>query len=261
MLLSEIVPEYVAAQVEKLKPWYHKINLGNGIITPGYEFDKIWSNTHNVVDKLEYSNKQVLDLGSWDGYWAFYAEARGARQVLATESRLKALENCLFCKAALESKVIPLFNCKVQELTSALNIRGFEPNFDIVHHLGLLYHLRDPYLSLTECRKVMKTGGILVLETACVLDDKKSFLFHNGVPNNFHFYGLSDTWAPSTLCIKEMLKRSMFEPVREQEWSISQKAKVQHGGEILELCRITAIAEAVGKDNITLVDYEKMMIG
>jgi SAM-dependent methyltransferase len=260
-MLSKIVPEYVRSQVEKLKPWYHKINLGNGIITPGREYDQLWSSTHKVVDQLEYRNKQVLDLGSWDGYWAFFAEARGADQVVATDSRLVGLENCLFCKAALESKIIPLFNCKVQDLTKALDIRGFEPNFDIVHHLGLFYHLRDPYLSLTECRKVMKNGGILVLETACILDNKKSFLFHNGVPNNFHFYGCSDIWAPSRLCIKEMLERSMFKPVREEDWSICLKSKVQHGGETLELCRITAIAEAVEKDNVTLVDYEKMMVG
>lgn len=31
--------------------------------------------------------------------------------------------------------------------------------YDIVQHLGLLYHVRDPLWTLSQCRSVVKTGG------------------------------------------------------------------------------------------------------
>jgi hypothetical protein len=38
--------------------------------------------------------------------------------------------------------------------------------FDIVQHLGVLYHLPNPMLSLAQCRSVPKESGSLLLEMA-----------------------------------------------------------------------------------------------
>ncbi|WP_353936474.1 DUF1698 domain-containing protein [uncultured Brevibacillus sp.] len=45
--------------------------------------------------------------------------------------------------------------------------------FDIVQHTGLLYHVRDPLWTISQARSVVKTGGHLLIETACILDDKE----------------------------------------------------------------------------------------
>ena len=37
------------------------------------------------LDKIDFRDKTVLDIGCWDGFWSFYAEQRGAKRVLATD--------------------------------------------------------------------------------------------------------------------------------------------------------------------------------
>ena len=53
-------------EVENIK-WWHKIDLGNGVITPGRD---------NTPEKLKrmgmsqnLSGKSVLDIGAWDGFF------------------------------------------------------------------------------------------------------------------------------------------------------------------------------------------------
>jgi hypothetical protein len=62
--------------------WYHQIDLGNGIVTPGGDA--------GTAQKLQFlgmpadlTGKSVLDLCAWDGFYSFEAERRGARRVLA----------------------------------------------------------------------------------------------------------------------------------------------------------------------------------
>ena len=75
--------------------WYHKIDLGNGIITPGRDYEKMWQSTSCVMNNINYEGKRVLDLGSLDGYWAFEAEKRGASTIVATDARFEGYENLL----------------------------------------------------------------------------------------------------------------------------------------------------------------------
>ena len=65
------------------RPWFHRIDLGGGIITPGVD---------NSPSKLQYmhlpedlTGKSVLDIGAYDGFFSFEAERRGARRVVATD--------------------------------------------------------------------------------------------------------------------------------------------------------------------------------
>lgn len=51
------------AEVEK-RFWYHKINLGNGIVTPGYDFDDVWDGIRISRGAIDYNRKRVLDIAS-----------------------------------------------------------------------------------------------------------------------------------------------------------------------------------------------------
>ena len=70
--------EYYLKRIEELKPWYHKIDLGNGIVTPGRDWDGLWNAIRKLMDRVDYTDKKVLDLASWDGLWAFEAERVGS---------------------------------------------------------------------------------------------------------------------------------------------------------------------------------------
>lgn len=62
--------------------WYHKIDLGYGITTPGFDYDTLWDNIRRVRKKINYKNKTVLDIASFDGMWAFEAEVSEQRILL-----------------------------------------------------------------------------------------------------------------------------------------------------------------------------------
>jgi tRNA (mo5U34)-methyltransferase len=63
--------------------WYHTIELGQGVVTKG-NFD-----TRATVPKVsmpaDLSGKRCLDIGTWDGFWAFEMERRGAAEVVALD--------------------------------------------------------------------------------------------------------------------------------------------------------------------------------
>lgn len=59
--------------------WYHTIDLAPGLTTPG------WFDTRATVAKVplpqSLAGKRCLDVGTWDGFWAFEMERRGASVV------------------------------------------------------------------------------------------------------------------------------------------------------------------------------------
>lgn len=249
---------YISRRVKELEPWYHKIDLGDGIVTPGFDFDEQWVRTRAVMDTIDYKDKKVLDLASWDGYWAFRAEEKGASFVISSDARLEGYRNLLFCREVLGSDVIPMCNVPIQELPSRLSTIGFPEKFDVLHHLGLLYHLRDPMLSLTQARKVIADDGIMMLETAFIDDNENSYMAFNGVEGNFHFYGLSDMWAPTRLCLKEMLIRSLFEPVHEELWQVKPPCPAALAKGQPPVGRLVMLARPLPEDKATFVDLRKI---
>jgi SAM-dependent methyltransferase len=234
--------------------------LGDGIITPGKDYDHIWEATRSVMAKIDYRGKTVLDLGSWDGYWAFEAERRGAATVVATDARLTGYHNLLFAKEMLESQVIPICNAPVQDLTNRLNTVGLPKTFDIVQHLGLLYHLRDPLLSFAQVRQVLNPEGLVLLETAFIDDEVSSYMLFSGLEGQHHFYAISDTWAPTTLCLKETLQRSFLRPVRETDWTRSNRPQTITHGNLgqFTLGRITMLAEWMPDSEGHAIDRRKV---
>lgn len=201
--------------------WYHKIRLADGIVTPGFNLEPLWDQVRKVRDTVDYKGKTVLDIASFDGMFAFEAEKRGASRVIATDCLYKSFENFLFCREVLQSSVFPYYNVSPYNLTDRLNVY-FQENyeelpedrrFDIVQHFGLLYHLRDPMLSLLQARSVLKPGGILILETDFIMDSNESKMVFNGLPENARVRdNYSVWWAPTKLCLLEMLQASLFQP-------------------------------------------------
>jgi len=150
--------------------WYHKIDLGDHIITPGNEWDHLWNPLKEYMKRVDFSNKRVLDVGCWDGLWSFEAEKLGAREVWAIDLNSQrsfseqGFETFEFAKKHLESKV-HYKEVSVYDLEDS-----FREPFDIVVCFGVLYHLRYPQLGLARIRNILKTGGMLLLETALLLD-------------------------------------------------------------------------------------------
>ena len=105
---------------------------------------------------------RVLDIGTWDGFFAFEFERRGAK-VLAIDNWNddKQLATFLFARKQLNSKVE----------YKKMDVHDLDPNligkFDIVFFAGMLYHLRYPLKVLEAIRSVTK--GYLIIETVMMV--------------------------------------------------------------------------------------------
>ena len=139
-------------------PWFHTIDLGQGIVTPG-RVDPQRQTLPRLGLPADLSGKTVLDIGAWDGFFSFEAERRGAKRVLATDSHAWWSSKRAFelARRALGSKVED-FDIDVMELSP-----DKIGTFDVVLFLGVLYHLRHPLLALEKVFSV--TAHHLILET------------------------------------------------------------------------------------------------
>src|SRR3712207_6187384 len=63
--------------------WYHTIEVAPGVETPG------WHDCRPIVGEIPFpaslEGKRCLDVGSFDGFWAFEMERRGAAEVVAID--------------------------------------------------------------------------------------------------------------------------------------------------------------------------------
>jgi tRNA (mo5U34)-methyltransferase len=115
----------------------------NGIDCTGFE-------TVYGFDKIAFSGKSVLDVGCWDGAWAFMAEQKGATEVVGLDNvdfRMWDKGN----NSAWEA-LHSAYQSKAKYVHGTVYSLPFaDKSFDIVYCLGLLYHLSDPLKALHEC--------------------------------------------------------------------------------------------------------------
>lgn len=256
--------EEITAFINKYT-WYHKIDLGNNIITPGYNWEQLWNLTRSVRAKIDYTGKKVLDLGSLEGMWAFEAENLGAASVVATDVCYEGfVEKFHFCKEILKSSVIPYYNVSPYDLFNRLDVFLQEcceehelsnRLFDIVQHLGLLYHLQNPMLSLAQARSVIKDGGTLIFETAAVTNVNQPVMLFNGstMGNKYIYEDHTTWWAPTISCLKEMLASCLFQVDDE---NIRVMNSTEKDG--LKIGRVALTATALSKDSVDPVLYREV---
>jgi len=67
--------------------WYHSIDLGDGLVTPGAKtLETLSAEYGTIFDGVDIEGRSVLDVGAWNGAFSFEAKRRGAGDVLATDS-------------------------------------------------------------------------------------------------------------------------------------------------------------------------------
>lgn len=172
---SEDELDALRRQVEG-KQWYHTFELAPGIETAG------WFDLRPVLSKLPFpqslEGKRCLDVGTFDGYWAFEMERRGgdvmAIDVLdplrwdwpagSAEATIRAIDQRKRGGAGFEL-VAEVLGSAVER--RELSVYDLDPQevgtFDFVYLGSLLLHLRDPVKALTRVRNVCD-GTLIVCD-------------------------------------------------------------------------------------------------
>lgn len=237
--------------------WYHTIDLGDGLITPGlYDYRETIADFHFPADMR---GMTVLDVGSATGFFAFEFEHRGARVVStelpslrdldrfpgqSVENSLRKIERMIFPDGLdLESKrrgdsERELYRClldgpfqfcrerlgsKVKRCCStvydlsAANT-GAPEGFDLIFVGDVLVHTLYPLKALAALAPLCR--GQLVL--AQILPDGPDTL---DAPPAMMYVGGDDPqedhiswWLPNRSCLVQMLKKLGFAAVDDVGW-------------------------------------------
>ena len=85
LLPIEVAPEFARATVQAVPFWFHTfaLNRAEGIYTPGAARDHRY---RVAMLPADFAGMRVLDVGRFDGFYAFLAERRGAERVVAVDN-------------------------------------------------------------------------------------------------------------------------------------------------------------------------------
>jgi tRNA (mo5U34)-methyltransferase len=164
--------EEIFKQIQALGPWFHCIDLGDGIKTKtasitGESADHP-RGTWEIIQRClpqDLSSKSVLDVGCNAGFYSIEAKRRGAARVLGVDAQRHLINQALFVRRAL-SLEIEYRRMSVYDLS-----RSSVGQFDVTLALGLIYHCKHLVLALEKLFEVTKE--LLVIETA-ILPLKKT---------------------------------------------------------------------------------------
>jgi tRNA (mo5U34)-methyltransferase len=217
------VPADIRAEAARVN-WFHSIELEPGYVTPGR------ADTRAQLPRLhlpDLTGKSVLDVGAWDGFFSFEAERRGAARVVALDTFSWQPRGAGTGKAGFELARRAL-GSEVEDVE--VEVMDISPetvggSFDVVLFLGVLYHLRHPFLALEKLRAV--TSELLILETHVDLigTRRPAAAFYPGTELEDDW---TNWWGPNPAAVTGMLKQAGFRDVRRvhpQSWLPGRAAR------------------------------------
>jgi tRNA (mo5U34)-methyltransferase len=171
----------ISAELQRLQPWFHRIDLGGGVFTktesaigePIEHPEPTWE-TVKVCLPGDLSGQTVLDVGCNAGFYSIEMKRRGATRVLGVDSQRNLIRQATFVREVLGLDI------EYQRLS----VYDLDPHvlgqFDVTLALGLIYHCKHLVLALEKLFAI--TRELLVIETAIYPPEKSppSFVYNVG---------------------------------------------------------------------------------
>jgi len=201
-------PDDLRARVAQVPYWWHSIDLGHGVVTPGVKTTAWLEAELAQLDLGDLRGKSVLDIGAYDGFYSFAAERMGAERVVALDGWVWSVDLPGFTQYRSERiaagqpveavETLPeywrpgelpgrrAFDTAHEALGSDVEVVVGDlldgdldldalGTFDVVLYLGVLYHVRHPLQALERLLRV--TGEMAIIETQA-----ESFRAHERTP-------------------------------------------------------------------------------
>jgi len=168
--------EDLTRRVAAQEQWYHTLELAPGVVTPG------WYDLRALPAQLPLPSRldglRCLDVGTFDGFWAFELERRGAREVVAVDlldplawdwpagsapDTVEAIGQRKRGGAGFELAAGALGSAVRREERSVYDLDPADlGSFDLVYVGSLLLHLRDPVRAIERVRAVCAGSALFV---------------------------------------------------------------------------------------------------
>ncbi len=207
--------------------WYHTLELEPGVVTPG-QVDLRQIASRVLPDDLH--GKRALDVGTFDGFWAFEMERRGAEVVAIDVERVEAAQWPPNNRERLEREVRALgvqlgggFELAAEALSSSArrvvcDVLELTPEavggpVDVAFIGALLIHLRDPVLALERVFGALEPGGELfqlepVSLSLSALHPRRPIARLQTLETPFNW------WRPNWATLKAWLETAGFTEIR-----------------------------------------------
>ena len=238
-------------RVDAIPFWWHSIDLGHGVVTPGHKPPDVLGAELDALALPDLRGKRVLDVGGWDGYFAFAAERRGAARVAVVDHYMWAMDSPgqqAYWRRCLEEGVAPRpyhetefwhpdtlpgkrgFDLAREALGSAVEdiVGDFMEldlatlgQWDVVLYLGVLYHMEDPMRALRRLAAVTRELAVVETEAIAIpaFEGEALWRFFPGAELNGD---VSNWWAPNLPALGGALSAAGFGAVRAMQGPSAQ---------------------------------------
>ncbi|MEZ5381990.1 MAG: methyltransferase domain-containing protein [Microthrixaceae bacterium] len=223
-------PGATRAAVESHPVWRHRIDVGDGVVTPGGEDVATELARMQLPERLD--GQRVLDVGCSDGFYSFTAEERGAAEVVGIDDLSSLMvegRNGFAIAKELRGSAAQFRDRSVYDLDP-----GVDGTFDAIWFLNVLYHLEDPMAGFRRLAAVSNPGSLLVVKTYVHQDfrvwlrgplrrwaKREAVGFDLGRRPRLWFYPNSElahdptNWVgPNVACVDAMLEAAGFDITR-----------------------------------------------
>ena len=170
LLPIEADPAAARAVLDGVPFWFHTfaLNRAAGLYTPGVARDHRYR-----IPALPacFDGLRVLDVGTFDGFYAFLAEARGARLVMAIDNEqyrlwVRARWDIELAGGEGFQAIHRLLGSTVEyRRLDAFELHQLDERFDFIYCFGILHRVESPLGLLRLLRDRLAPGGRVLVET------------------------------------------------------------------------------------------------
>jgi len=224
--------------------WFTQVKFANAV-SPRCQEAALLDANHEMKKDLvlpwirrAVRGKRVLDLFSANGAFAIECALAGCQEVVAIEFDEERTRCAQFLAKVLERNgvVPPRFY-----VGDVYNIADrFSQPFDVVLCLGGLYHIADPAYVLTQIRKLLVKGELIV-QTSGILPgrtNKASFVLREDQTSKglTSLRGGKGVWKVSVPCFRAILRHAGFRVLDEKRPAVWRRRRFPWYCAITETC-------------------------
>lgn len=230
------------ALVNTVPWWFHSIDVQDSITTVGRKSSQQLQHEWQSFRIPDLRGKSVLDINTWDGYFAFAAEEAGAASVTALDSYIWSFDLPglhAYIDACKRQHIVPkqYHETEFYHPDQMPGMRGFNVarqlrnshvcpliadfmktdlsllgTFDVTFFFGSLYHMENPLEPLRRLAAVTKEVAVIETE-AIVVPGYEQHALCEFFESNELAYDVSNWWAPNHKALTGMCRAAGFRRV------------------------------------------------
>ncbi len=183
--------------------WHHSIRLFPDLeIKGGKSAQLLEQERAAILGPLELAGREVLDIGSWNGYFAFAAKRAGAARVIASDSLCWQLP--VFRGRETFDLARECLGLDIEAVViDPTDLPGPLAAVDVVLFLGVFYHMHDPLAVLKNAAALAREALVIETHQDLLALDRPGMVFYpRDTLNGDH----SNWWGPNPECMFELLE-------------------------------------------------------